>query len=169
MKGRPVSKVLLSALALLVLAGCASTMNAWNLAPGTPRDEVLARAGQPTRVVPLPGGGQRLQYSMQPMGHYAFMVDLDAAGRVVSSRQVMTLAEFNRIEVDKWTRADVEREFGPPAWIDGVSSWRGPVMTYRWMEGTSDRMFFWVYLDPQGIVRRAHQGMELINFPNERS
>lgn len=155
-------------LAALLLAGCASTMNAWNLAPGTTREQVIAQAGQPRRVVPLPGGGQRLQYTMQPLGHYAFMVDLDASGRVVRSRQVMTAQEFQRIEPGKWTQADVEREFGPPAWIDGVSSWRGTVMTYRWMEGISDPMFYWVYLDPQGVVQRAHPGMEFFNAPNDR-
>lgn len=149
------------------LAGCVSTMNAWNAAPGTPRDQVIASAGQPTGIVPLPGGGQRLQYSLQPMGRYAFMVDLDAAGKVVRSRQVLTAAEFQRIEPG-WTRADVEREFGRPAWTDGVASWQGTIMTYRWYDVDRSEMFYWVYLDPQGIVRRAHPGMEFLNAPNDR-
>lgn len=153
---------------LALLAACAHPVNAWDLAAGTPRDQVLARAGQPTRVVALPGGGQRLQYSMQPMGRFAFMVDLDAAGKVLRSRQVLTAAEFQRIEPGTWSRADVEREFGPPAWIDGVASWNGPVMTYRWMDNDRSDMFYWVYLDPQGIVRRAHPGMEFVNAPNDR-
>jgi hypothetical protein len=152
----------------LWLAGCASTMNAWDLAPGTPRDQVVARAGAPTAVVALPGGGQRLQYSMQPFGHDVFMVDLDTAGRVVRSRNVMRPAEFHRIEPGKWTRDDVLREFGRPAWVDQVQSWRGNVFTYRWKEG-HDPMFYWVYFDPQGVVQRAHPGMEFINAPNERN
>ncbi len=152
--------------AALVLAGCAHPWNAVRLAPGTPRDQVLASAGQPTRVLPLPGDGERLQYTMQPMGRYAFMVDLDASGRLVQARQVLTEQDFNRIQVGTWTRAEVEREFGPPAWIDAVSSWNGPVMTYRWSDGSN--MFYWVYLDRQDIVRRAHPGMEFVNAPNER-
>ena len=28
-------------------------------------------------------------------------------------------------------------------------------------------MFYWVYLDPQGVVRRAHPGMEFVNAPND--
>lgn len=60
----------------------------------------------------------------------------------------------------EWTRADVEREFGPPARIDAVASWNGPVMTYRWRDVQGADMFYWVYLDPQGVVRRAHPGME---------
>jgi hypothetical protein len=116
--------------------------------------------GQPTRVVPLADGGQRLQYSLEPAGQYAWMVDLDAAGRVTSARQVLNERDFNRIVPGQWTRADVEREFGPPARIDGVASWNGPVMTYRWRDAQGANMFYWVYLDPQGVVRRAHPGME---------
>ncbi|MFC5499370.1 hypothetical protein ACFPOE_17630 [Caenimonas terrae] len=143
------------------LAGCASGFAVDAIAPGTPREQVLARAGQPSRVLPLPGGGQRLQYSLQPAGQYAWMVDLDGAGRVTSARQVLTEGDFNRIVPGQWSRADVEREFGPPASIDGVASWNGPIMTYRWRDLQGASMFYWVYLDPQGIVRRAHPGMEV--------
>ena len=116
--------------------------------------------GQPGRALPLPDGGQRLQYSLQPGGQHAWMVDLDPAGRVVSARQVLNERDFNRIVPGTWTRADVEREFGPPARVDGVASWNGPVMTYRWRDVQGADMFYWVYLDPQGVVRRAHPGME---------
>ena len=144
----------------LLLAACASPFGGTGLAPGMPRDEVLARMGQPSRVVPLPNGAQRLQYSQQPAGQYAWMVDVDATGKVMSARQVLAEREFNRIAPGEWTRADVEREFGPPARIDGVANWNGPVMTYRWKDVQGADMFYWVYLDPQGIVRRAHPGME---------
>jgi len=153
--------------AVVVLAGCAHPWNTVDLAPGTPRDEVIARAGPPARVLPLAGGGQRLQYTLQPLGRYAFMVDLDAAGRVVSARQVLNEADFQRIEPGRWTRDDVEREFGPPAMIDHVTSFRGDVLTYRWAE-SNEPMFYWVYVDPSGIVQRAHPGMEFINSPQDR-
>jgi hypothetical protein len=158
-------KLLLVSAALL-LGACAHPWNSVDVAPGTPRDQVIARAGQPARVVPLPDGGQRLQYTLQPLGRYAFMVDLDAGGRVVRSRQVLTAAEFHRIQPGKWTRQDVEREFGPPAFIDRVASFDGTVMTYRWYDGSD--MFYWIYIDPQGVVQRAHPGMEFINTPPER-
>lgn len=155
--------------AALVLAACAHPWNSVDVAPGTPRAEVIARAGPPVRVVPLPGGGERLQYTLQPLGRYAFMVDLDASGRVVRSRQVLTAAEFNRIEPGTWTRADVEREFGPPAMVDGVASWDGPIMAYRWKEpGGGSDMFYYVYLDRAGVVRRAHPAMEFYNAPDDR-
>jgi hypothetical protein len=154
--------------AVVALGGCAHPWNTASVAPGTPGAEVIARAGPPARVLPLPGGGQRLQYTLQPLGRYAFMVDLDAAGRVVRSRQVLTATEFHRIEPGRWTREDVEREFGPPAMIDRVGSFQGDVLTYRWAEG-NEPMFYWVYVDPRGVVQRAHPGMEFINGPDDRN
>lgn len=152
-----------------LLAGCAaSPFHGSGVQPGTPRDAVIARMGAPDRVVPLPAG-ERLQYSMQPYGQHAWTVDLDASGRVVQARQVLTDSNFHRIEPGKWTREDVEREFGRPAWIDGVASWRGPVMTYRWRDSQNSDMFYWVYLDERNVVQRAHPGMEFINAPNDRN
>lgn len=152
----------LTLLAAVLLVACASPFNGFNVQPGTPRDAVIASMGRPTAVVPLPSGGQRLQYSLQPFGQYAWMVDLDAAGKVLRARQVLTDADFNRIQPG-WTRVDVEREFGPPAMIDRVASWPGPVMTYRWKDTVGSDMFYFVYLDQHQIVRRAHPGMEFHN------
>ncbi len=157
-----------ASLALLLAACAGNPFNAQGVQPGTARDAVIASLGQPTRVVRLPAG-ERLQYTTQPFGKWAWMVDLDVAGRVVRSRQVLTEAEFNRIQPGQWTRDDVEREFGPPAQVDGVASWNGPVMTYRWQHMDRSDMFYHVYLDPRGVVQRAHPAMEFVNAPNERN
>lgn len=154
------------ALAALLAACAANPLTAYDVQPGATREQVLARLGPPTRTVAIPGG-ERLQYSLQPFGQSAWMVDLDAAGRVVRSRQVLDAADFNRIVPGQWTRADVEREFGPPARIDGVASWNGPVLTYRWRDRDGSDMFYWVYLDARNVVQRAHQGMEFFNAPND--
>ena len=160
---------LLLAFAAALLSACAITpFGGFDVAPGTPREAVIARMGAPYRVVRL-ANGERLQYSMQPVGQQAWMVDLDGAGKVVQARQVLTETNFHRIEPGKWTREDVEREFGRPAWIDGVASWNGPVMTYRWRDRANSDMFYYVYLDRQNVVQRAHPGMEFINFPNDRN
>lgn len=155
------SRLVWLVLAPALLAGCASQA----VAPGMSRDEVVARLGQPSKVIPL-GAGERLQYSRQPAGQWAMMVDLDASGRVLQARQVLKAAEFARIEPGKWTRDDVEREFGRPAKIDRVTSWNGDVWTYRWTDGHD--MFYWVYLDQSGVVRRTQQGMEFLNSPREK-
>lgn len=142
------------ALVALLMAGCAGTA----VRPGMSRAEVISHYGTPTRVLPL-GEGTRLQYSGQPAGQTAVMVDLDAAGKVIRAREVLTLAEFSKIEVGKWTRADVEREFGRPARMDRVASWSGDIMNYRWRDAGTD-MLFWVYLDAANVVQRTGQGFE---------
>lgn len=148
-------KLLLSLFTLaLLVAGCAA-----QLLPGATRDEAVARYGTPSRVVALPSG-TRLQYSGQPAAQSAIMVDLDAAGRVLSVREVMNPENFARVVVGQWTREHVERELGRPATVDHVSSWSGDIMAYRWRDAGFD-MFFWVYLDSSNTVRRTGQGMEI--------
>ena len=124
---------------------------------------LAACASAPTRVIPLPGGGQRLQYSQQPLGQETWMVDVDANGHAVRRWQALTFENFNRIQPG-WTQAEIEREFGPPARVDRVASWNGPVWTWRWRDNANADMFYYVYFDERGIVQRAHQGMELRNF-----
>jgi hypothetical protein len=147
--------------AVAALSGCAAT----SLQNGMTRDQVLAKWGKPTRQVPIEVG-ERLQYTQQPSGQEAFNVDLDKTGHVVSVDQVLFRGNFARISTaGDWTRADVEREFGPSGKIEHVSRWDGPILAYRFREGMTDLMF-WVYLDNAGIVRRAHEG---IDWRNQRS
>ena len=141
----------------VVLAGCAVVDK---VAIGTPRDEVINIFGTPSQTIPLPNGGARLQYTFQPTGRKVVMVDVDASGRVASVRQVLTETEFARIEVDTWTRSDVERAFGPPSLITHVGNWQGDIMTYRWRDKVGTDMFFWVYLDGKNVARQVGQGME---------
>lgn len=142
------------ALALaLALGGCASNA----VRQGMSREDVVARMGQPGRVVPL-ATGTRLQYSRQPAGQQAYMVDLDTSGHVVRVRQVLNAAEFARMAVGQWTRDDVEREFGHPASVDHVANWPGDILTYRWFDVQD--MFYWVYLDHNNVVRHTEPGVE---------
>ena len=151
-----VNTVFSLAAAALLAAGCVFTP----LQPGMSRDQVLASYGTPTRIVPV-GSGTRLQYFRQPAGQSVVMVDLDAAGKVVAVREVMKPEEFSRVAPGKWTRDDVEREFGPPARIDRVASWPGDIMNYRWRENSTQDMLFWVYLDAGNRVQRTGQGIEI--------
>lgn len=149
-------KTLILACAALWLAGC-SVFPINSVKPGMSREEVTAAMGAPTAVVNLQQG-TRLQYSGQPGGQFAFMVDLNAAGRVASVRQVLTEKDFERITPGTWTEADVLREFGRPALVGRVASWNGDILTYRWY-GLQD-MFYWVYLDGARVVQKAHAGVE---------
>lgn len=137
---------------LLTLSGCAVT-------PGMTRDEVLSARGKPTAELER-GGVHRLQYSSQPMGQSVLLVDLDANGKVQQAREVMNLRAFSEIDLSGNTRRDdILWAFGPPAQVDHVMSWTGDIWAYRWRDVQD--MWFWVYFDPQGVVRRTQQGMDL--------
>jgi hypothetical protein len=153
------------------LFGCAGNPSAafYGIPPGMPRDDVIAKMGRPTAIIPLQNNGERLQYSSQPYGRYAYMVDLDSSGKVVRAGQVLTEANFQLIRPGVWTRTDVEREFGPPAWVDRVTSFAGSVMTYRWRDTANADMFYYIYVDSDNVVRRAHPGIEWNNAPNDRN
>lgn len=138
----------------LLLTGCAVE----SLTLGAPRDEVIKKFGNPRATVNL-ASGMRLQYSRQPEGQSAVMVDVDAAGKVVAVRQVLNASDFSRVLVGKWTRQDVEREFGRPAKIDHVANWQGDILTYRWLDGAQN-MLFSVYLDGNNVAQSVGQREE---------
>ena len=150
------------AVALMTLAtGCAVQL----VQPGASQEEVVSRYGPPSRVVAL-ASGSRLQYSRQPAGQSAVMVDLDAAGRVTSVREVLNPAGFSTLVVGQSTREDTERALGRPASVDRVGAWSGDILTYRWRDHDQD-MLFWFYLDASQVVQRTAQGMEFPVRPND--
>jgi hypothetical protein len=156
--------VLTSVTAAALVAGCAG-WNGYAIAPGASRDEVVARFGPPQQVIPLPTG-ERLQYSQQPMGRTAWMIDVDASGRVLNARQVLTAENLNRVVPGQWTLDDVQREFGRPAHVDRVADWNGTVLTYNWRTDANIDMRFSIYVDGRNVVGRAHPAMELNRVPS---
>jgi hypothetical protein len=143
--------------AALALAACASPAS---VAPGTPVAQVLASLGQPTGRYPAPDGGERLQYSMQPAGQQVFNVDVDAQGRVERVEQALNEALFaQRIQPDRWTRAQVLREYGPPAQTMGVHNFEGVIWVWRYTDGPFPRLLY-IDIDRAGVVRRYSSGDE---------
>jgi hypothetical protein len=143
----------LVAAATLLLAGCAGEPT--RLALGSSRAEALQRLGAPTARYPL-ADGERLQYSRAPLGTEVNNVDLDAAGRVVSVRQELDAALFDRtIRPGVWHEADVLRTYGRPFEITRVSSFDGVIWTWRF-KSVNERRLLHIYIDPTGTVARYH-------------
>lgn len=90
----PLSAALLGA---ALAAGCTG-YGPPSVQPGQGQDQVLAQLGQPTGRYALPGGGTRLEYARGPFGKHTWMVDLDAQGRVVGWKQVLTEPNFNTVQ-----------------------------------------------------------------------
>jgi hypothetical protein len=153
------ARICLAALAALAMAGCAGEPT--RIASGTSRAEALQRLGAPSAVYPLPGGGERLQYSRAPAGFEVNNVDLDPAGRVVSVRQELDERLFDRsVQPGVWREAEVLRTYGRPFDITRVSSFDGVIWSWRYKFMNTPRLFY-IYIDPAGVVQRYHTGDDL--------
>lgn len=142
----------LAALALAAgLAGC--MVPQWQK-PGMPQAEIEKGMGKPTLVVPLPDGGTRLLYSQQPAGQQVYHMDFDAQYRLVRVTQVLDTTHFFALRNGVDTRDDVYREFGPPAKVEKVYSFKGDIWTYRFMDNGNPRRAH-VHIDPQGVVQKV--------------
>lgn len=140
-------------LAGLLLAACAGEPT--RLPLGSSREEALQRLGAPTAIYPW-GEGERLQYSRAPLGTEVNNVDVDARGRVVSVRQELDPALFDRtIRPGVWRQADVLRTYGAPFEITRVASFDGVIWTWRF-KAVNERRLLHIYIDPTGTVARYH-------------
>lgn len=133
-----------------VLSACASPDRE---KPGASRTEVLSRLGAPLSATALEGGAERLLYSTLPAGRRVFHMDFDATGHLQRVEQVLTFARLSGIALNQWTKADVERTFGPPVLVERVTSFDGDVWTYRFMDDYEPR-FAHIHIDHAGVVRK---------------
>ena len=144
--------------ATLTLAGCA---NMSQTPPGTDINTVIQSFGQPNTVCPLPNGGQRMVWTQQPMGQYAWGTNVAPDGRIDRITPVLTNANFEKLRTGRWTPDQLICEFGRPAFIDevGMPSVRQVVWNYRYREADSWNSLMYVYMGPHGdAVTRFHPG-----------
>lgn len=155
------------ALLAALLTACATPPPA----PGTPREAVLQTWGQPTARYALPEGEERLEFATGPFGRTTWMIDLDAAGRVLQARQVLNEAEFLQVQIragsGALTREELLRWIGTPGerrsggWAGGeVWSWRYP---------TNDCLWFQASVADNGRVTSAAFGTDPVcDAPSDR-
>lgn len=142
---------------VFALAGCAPVPPA----PSQPREAVLAAWGPPTGRHALPGGGERLEYASGPFGRTTWMVDLDAAGRVSASTQVLNEAHFAEFQgrAPGMSRAELLRTLGRPGQVQGAGLRGGELWSWRYP--TNDCLWFQVTLDTAADrVRDAGYGID---------
>jgi len=154
----PLRSPFMLAVALVLLTGC--TLIA-NTPPGTPLAEVQRRHGAPAHVCPQPDGSdgsQRLIWSQQPNGQYAWAARVGANGRIQAIEPVLTDEAFQRLRPGL-TPEELRCTYGPPALISSVG-WgkRQTVWSYRYREAKSWNSLMHIYLDTDGKVERFHPG-----------
>jgi len=148
---------------LLVLAGCVTPPTP---TPGTTAGDMARQWGKPTATYALDAGAQRLEYASGPYGRTTWMVDVDATGRVTQARQVLTEAEFLRLQsAPGLTRDRLLRWIGTPGERRGA---RGGGETWSWRYPTNDCLWFQASLDADGQVLGAAFGTDpLCDAPSD--
>jgi hypothetical protein len=146
---------LLFALAM-ALAGCHTAP----IAPGQQRNAVLQAKGEPTARYALPEGAERLEYATGPWGRTTWMIDLDAAGRVRATQQVLNEASFASFQTRApgLSRAQLLRELGTPGERRHGGYQGGEVWSWRYP--TNDCLWFQVSINSADVVSSAGYGTD---------
>lgn len=149
LSSRPRLRAGFSVLAAALAAGVLAALGGCTTPPatGAERQAVLAAWGPPTGRYALPAGAERLEYATGPYGRMTWMVDIDSAGRVTHTRQVLNEAHF----ADFQARApgmrldELLRTLGRPGERQGAGlrggelwSWRFPTNDCLWFQATVD-------------------------------
>lgn len=142
----------------LVLGACASMTD---IPAGTPLSDVQAQFGAPNFSCTNSDGQQRVIWTMQPMGQYAWGANIDSAGNTDQVVPLLTNPYFRKLDEGSWNQEQVRCEFGPPAEITtvGLPSVRQDVWSYRYKEAGAWNSLMHVYFDIYtGEVTRYHSG-----------
>ena len=154
------------ALALALLCGC-SVLAPAALPIGTPIADARSRLAAPVAEYPLPSGGTRLEFAQGLHGREKHMLDFDASGRLVATRQVLTQANLARM-VPGTPRDEVLLQVGRPATTFAVPRQKLQVWNYRFAGG--DCVWFQISIsDVTGRVTEGSTGIDpACDAPNER-
>lgn len=135
--------------AVLAMTGCAHPdfvdLNA-------SADAVTQSLGAPDAVVPLPDGGERFVYSMQPMSQQVWWLSFDPQGRLLSKENVLDREHFALIKPGVSTERDVFSLFGKCAQTYEFALKNEHAWMYRFLDDGMFYMACWVQFNTQGIV-----------------
>jgi hypothetical protein len=152
-----------TAAAVLVTAGCAQPWQ--QFAPGEAESTLVARLGPPREVYDLPNGGKRLMWPTQPMGEVTTAADIDASGKVLTVRQVLSANEFYKAQIGTWTKKDVLINFGRPVETSYFPLMKREVWSYRYQEDNVWYLLYNFYFDQQGVLRLTQKTPDPLHEP----
>jgi hypothetical protein len=147
------------AAAAFVVAGCAAISSATprSLPPGATEADVLATMGKPTGRYTFTEGGYRLEFARGPQGRETWMIDFDAAGRMVDSEQVMDLWYLSRI-MPGLDAQDVLARVGHPGSIRPIPRQELSLWNYRYP--THDCLWYQITVGDDGKVIAGGTGID---------
>src|SRR5690606_17585124 len=132
-----------------LLSGCA---NMTDTPPGTALQDVEARYGKAGYSCPADQGKQRLIWTQQPYGQYAWTALVDENGKVDRIVPALTDARFRILDTGSWAPDQVRCKFGPPAEIStiGLPGSRQVVWSYRYKQDGVWNSLMYIYFGSDG-------------------
>lgn len=140
----------------LLAAGCSSLSN---VPPGTPLQTAINEYGTPTQRCSNTQP-QLVNWSMQPMGYYAWTAEVDQQEVIVSIQQMLSDEGFKRLDQQPWEAPMIACWYGPPA-VDEIALWKGkPYRTwsYRYKQGGAFNSLMYMYFNDEGQLVHHHPG-----------
>ncbi|MDN3987005.1 hypothetical protein [Zwartia vadi] len=153
---RPRGMVACALFSVVLLAGC---VNYQSVQPGMTIEQAVQKLGKPTTTCKREDGTQRLIWTMQPYGQYAWGTNTTPQGTIVGLQQLLTDANFQKLATGRWTAEQVLCEYGEPANKYGIAKGNEIVWAYRYKESDTWAAMMYVYMGPQGnLANRFHPG-----------
>lgn len=145
----------LACAAITLLGGCTTfaPVSSGQAAIGQPVSAVEAKFGKTAEEYPLANGGTRRLYPTGPLGQNTYAADFDNGGNLTSFRQILTTAEFARIQIGRSTQEDVLHTFGKPEAMTYYPLSDRRVWTYRFRDGGWLPSLMNVIFDRDNVVR----------------
>ncbi|MCA1327100.1 DUF2845 domain-containing protein [Herbaspirillum sp. alder98] len=147
---------LLSAAALLSLAGCASLFQP-PVNPGESEEQVLTRLGAPTNIY-QDGNTRLFEYGAGAFSQYQYMARIGPDHRLISYQQVWTIENFRAIRTNQDTKQDVLNRVGRPSEITRYARVPFEAWNYSFKESGVWNSQMTVYFTDQGIVQKVENG-----------
>ena len=154
----PIAKLLGATLLALAFLSACDAQRISELQPGLSTEaDVRDRFGLPENTWPEPGGGHTLEYNRQPAGVENYMITIGADGKLVAVHQVLTQANFARVQPGM-AMAEVRRLLGKPAKTTRFDLTGETHVEWQFMEDVNTRKLFTVITRDAGPVLRTQFG-----------
>lgn len=150
-----------------LLSACA---NMSDTPPGASLPDIEARYGKADYACPAGQGKQRLTWTQQPYGQYAWTTLVDEHGKIDRVVPALTDARFRMLDKGSWTPDQVRCEFGPPAETSlvGLPGSRQVVWSYRYKQDGAWNSLMYIYFGTDGThMTRRHAGPDPLFDPIE--
>ena len=146
-----------AAIALLLLAGCASPgYNGGGLVAGqSTAQDVQARMGKPTEQVKAADGDTVWFYTRQPFGRQMYAVRVAPDGRVRSVEQTLTEENLGKLVPGSTNQAAAREIIGPPYMVSSNPRMQRDIWEYTMFNLTQWDYFLYLQFSPDGILREA--------------